>query len=51
MTVSDVDCVMQDIIDAVPCSPEDEKRIVEELWDASKSNEKAGDAYYVVSSK
>ncbi|XP_031494374.1 ubiquitin carboxyl-terminal hydrolase 9-like isoform X1 [Nymphaea colorata] len=51
MTVLDADCVMQDIIDAVPCSPEDEKSIVKELWDAAELNEKAGDAYYVVSSR
>ncbi|XP_049935881.1 ubiquitin carboxyl-terminal hydrolase 10-like isoform X2 [Nymphaea colorata] len=45
------DCAMAGEVEGETCSAEDERRIIRELWDSAESNSKAGDVYYVVSSR
>ncbi|CAN6466305.1 unnamed protein product [Victoria cruziana] len=51
MPFAELDCAMVGGIEGESCSPQDERRIIRELRDSAESNSKAGDPYYIISSR
>ncbi|KAE8717492.1 Ubiquitin carboxyl-terminal hydrolase 9 [Hibiscus syriacus] len=51
MTIQDSGFMMEDGVSCLPCTPEEQKRIVTELKNESESNLKEGNLYFVISSR
>lgn len=51
MTIADSGCMMDNGASCLPCTSEEEKRIVMELTEKSESNLKEGNLYYVISNR
>lgn len=51
MTIPDSGYMMENESIGLPCTPEEEKRIIEELTSKSEPNMKEGDLYYVLSNR
>ncbi|KAB2000951.1 hypothetical protein ES319_D12G267500v1 [Gossypium barbadense] len=50
MTIPDSGCVMENGASCLPCTPEEEKKIVTDLRNESERNLKEGNLYFVISS-
>ncbi|KAK8685100.1 hypothetical protein V6N13_041109 [Hibiscus sabdariffa] len=50
MTIQDSGFMMEDGVSCLPCTPEEQKRIVSELKNESERNLKEGNLYFVISS-
>lgn len=51
MTIPESGCYMDNETSCLPCTPEEEKRVVDELTKEAESNLKEGNLYYVLSNR
>lgn len=51
MTIADSGCLMENGGSCLPCTPDEEKKIVKDLMDEAELDLKEGNFYYIVSTR